>query len=68
MKNGHPNRLVSEAVDKADGLGVDFSNYDTNSDGTIDHLILIHTGYGQESHSSDTDRIWSHYSGIYKTS
>ncbi|MFQ6060889.1 MAG: immune inhibitor A domain-containing protein, partial [Thermoplasmata archaeon] len=52
-------RLVVEAVQLADP-DVDFSNYDEDGDGLVDHLIVIHAGEGQES-SLDTNSIWSHH-------
>ncbi|MHA1731968.1 MAG: M6 family metalloprotease domain-containing protein [Promethearchaeota archaeon] len=61
--NGHPNRLTKDALSKADP-SVNFAAYDKNSDGVVDHLVVIHAGKGQEEDSDDTDLIWSHYSGV----
>jgi immune inhibitor A len=57
-RNGPVYRLVTEAVRKADP-GFDFSRFDKNSDGYIDHLCVVHAGQGQES-SMNSDCIWSH--------
>lgn len=57
-KNGPIYRLVTEAVHKADA-DVDFSRFDRNSDGYIDHLCIVHSGQGQES-STNPNCIWSH--------
>ncbi len=55
---GSISRLVVEAIQKADN-DIDFSQYDTNGDGFVDHLIIVHAGYGQEN-SGNTNDIWSH--------
>lgn len=51
-------KLVEDAVDLADGL-IDFSNYDNDSDGYVDGLMVVHTGEGAELTGSVND-IWSH--------
>jgi len=45
-------------VNKANA-DVDFSAFDRNDDGYIDHLCIVHAGQGQES-SANPDCIWSH--------
>ncbi|MFA5778629.1 MAG: M6 family metalloprotease domain-containing protein [Elusimicrobiota bacterium] len=58
--------LVSELVDEAisaSDSGIDFAQYDKNNDGYVDHLIIIHSGAGQES-SGDPNDIWSHKSSL----
>ncbi|MEM4728726.1 MAG: M6 family metalloprotease domain-containing protein [Thermoplasmata archaeon] len=57
--NGPIHRLVTEAVRKADAE-VDFSIFDTDRDGYIDFLTIIHAGQGQESSYQNRDTIWSH--------
>ena len=50
--------LVIEAVQEADA-DINFSQYDLDGDGIVNHVIIVHAGYGQE----DTDiatNIWSH--------
>lgn len=56
--NGPIYRLVTEAVQIADS-DVDFSLYDNDGDGMVDHLAVVHAGQGQES-SLNTNTIWSH--------
>ena len=60
--NGPIYRLVVEAVRTADAQdpNLDFSQFDTNSDGVVDHLMVVHAGAGQESNPSQKDLIWSH--------
>ena len=56
--------LVAEAISAADGVGVDFSEYDNNGDGSVDGLIIIHAGPGAEE-GRRVEYIWSHrWSGV----
>ncbi|MBM4248355.1 MAG: M6 family metalloprotease domain-containing protein [Euryarchaeota archaeon] len=57
-KNGPIYALVTEAVRAADEF-VDFSRFDGDLDGYVDHLCVVHAGEGQES-STDRNNIWSH--------
>jgi len=57
--NGLIYRLVTEAVRAADAT-VNFAQFDTNGDGVVDHLMVVHAGAGQESSPSNKDLIWSH--------
>src|SRR2546422_3518185 len=57
--NGPIYRLVTEAVRAADP-SVNFRQFDTNGDGVVDHLMVVHAGAGQESDPSNKDLIWSH--------
>ena len=53
--------FVREVVTAADGE-VDFSNFDSDNDGFVDCLIVVHAGYGGEQKCdklSGCDRIWS---------
>lgn len=56
--NGPVYRLVTDAVLLADA-DIDFSEYDNDGDGIVDHLAVVHAGQGQES-SPNTNTIWSH--------
>ncbi|UCE19796.1 MAG: M6 family metalloprotease domain-containing protein [Gemmatimonadota bacterium] len=51
-------KMVEHAISLADP-DVDFSQYDTNGDGYVDALFIIHTGPGAEETGSAHD-IWSH--------
>src|SRR5256885_13376360 len=55
--NGPIYRLVTETVRLADP-SVDFSQFDANGDGIVDHLTVVHAGAGQES-GGRSDPIWS---------
>src|SRR5437879_4578500 len=56
--NGPIYRLVTETVQLADP-SVNFATFDSNGDGIVDHLTVVHAGAGQESGGS-SDLIWSH--------
>lgn len=62
--NGPIYNLVVEAVRAADP-SVDFTTFDTDHDGLIDHLVVVHAGPGQENHANLTDAIWSHSWNVY---
>src|SRR2546427_2328718 len=62
--NGPIYYLVDEAVRAADP-SVDFTSFDTDHDGVIDHLVVVHAGPGQENHANLTDAIWSHSWNVY---
>jgi len=55
--NGNISELTREAVMLADP-DVNFSDYDADANGVVDHVLIIHAGYGQE-YSSVTNDIWS---------
>lgn len=58
----YPAQLVNEAVNAlitAQGA-VDFSIYDNDKNGTVDTVIIIHCGAGEESPAGVADDIWSH--------
>lgn len=57
--NGPIYNLVTEAVRAADP-SVNFSAFDTDRDGVVDHILVVHAGPGQEDHTNRTDFIWSH--------
>jgi M6 family metalloprotease-like protein len=67
--NCNVNELAREAVQLLRSTGFSFSGYDVErdeygeTDGTIDHLIIIHAGMGQEETRTSND-IWSHHWAI----
>lgn len=52
-------KMVEDALDLVDPL-VDFSQFDMDSDGYVDAIDIIHSGYGAETGGGDGDWIWSH--------
>lgn len=51
--------LTREAVQLLDADGFDFSSYDTDNDGYVDNIMIVHAGPGQEESPNDL-MIWSH--------
>ncbi len=59
-----PREMVVEAVDLADQLGVDFSQYDNDGDGYIDNIFIYYAGYNEAEGGPD-DSVWPHAWSIY---
>lgn len=53
--------LLVRAATAADSAGVDFSGYDTDNDGYVDAVMVLHAGMGAEEASAPNsgDYIWS---------
>jgi len=51
-------QMVIDALNAANGL-VNFGQFDTNNDGYVDAIDIIHSGYGSEQ-DGNPNRIWSH--------
>ncbi|MDK9700468.1 MAG: M6 family metalloprotease domain-containing protein [bacterium] len=51
-------RLVEDVVNIANA-SINFANYDIDNDGTVDGLMIVHSGEGAELTGSGND-IWSH--------
>lgn len=54
--------LVAEAVNAAIAGGYNFNDYDSDSDGFVDTLAIIHQGQGEEE--GNANDIWSHMSKL----
>jgi M6 family metalloprotease-like protein len=52
-------KMVEDAVVAAKNLGLDFGPYDTDGDGIVDTLFVVHSGRGGERSGNKND-IWSH--------
>ncbi len=61
-RNGPVYRLTTEAVQLA-AASVDFSQFDRDGNGVVDHVVIVHAGAAQES-STNTNLIWSHRWGV----
>jgi len=55
-----PAQMAKEACQKANALGVDFSQYDWNGNGYVDQVFVIYAGYGENYQDSDPNTIWPH--------
>ena len=56
--------MIYQACQKADALGANFADYDTDNDGNVDNVYCFFAGYDQAQGGSEYDCIWSHASGI----
>ncbi len=62
LYSSYPNnaqKMVEDVVDAVDG-SVDFSQYDNDSNGYVDVLLVIHAGTGAELGGTDNTKMWSH--------
>ena len=63
-QDSHPGDMVKEACEYAAAeMGVDFSQYDYNNDGTVDFVYVIYAGYA-ESYGASSNTIWPHASAL----
>jgi M6 family metalloprotease-like protein len=53
-------RLIQDAVVAADP-DIDYCTYDVNADGSIDHVMVVHAGQGQEGSNVPGYAIWSYF-------
>lgn len=51
--------LIRMAVDSAEAHGVNFAQYDGDGDGSVDVVMVLHSGRGAEESGNNSD-IWSH--------
>lgn len=59
--NGDVAEMTREAINILDSKGFDFTQFDSDGDNVIDHIIIIHAGNGQEMVKDiDNSLIWSH--------
>ncbi len=58
----NPEALVTEAVTLADPT-TNYADFDNSKNGTVDGLVVIHAGYGEES-GAPANTIWAHNSSI----
>ena len=56
--DAHTAEMVSEAIHLVDN-GTDFSLYDWDNDGEVEHIFVIHSGF-DEAQSRRAADIWSH--------
>ena len=59
-----PEEMVISACQLADAAGVDFSKYDTDSNGYVDNIFVFYAGYA-ESSGAPANTIWPHRSMVY---
>lgn len=60
----NPEQMVIDACNLAhDSLGVDFSRYDFDDDGSVDFVFILYAGYG-ENYGAPPSTIWPHMSHL----
>ena len=52
-------QMISDAITAADAAGLNFSQGDSDGDGWVDCLTVIHSGHGQEITGNPATCIWS---------
>ena len=58
VHGGSPGLVAADAVEAAAAAGVDFSQFDSDGDGWVDCLDVLHSGYGEEA-TGDANDVWS---------
>lgn len=71
---GHPDNPIGvqqSVIDAVDVLnarepGFNWDEFDTDGDGVVDHMVIVHAGVGEEGGGGDqgTYAIWSHSSDV----
>lgn len=56
----NPRQMVVDAINAAETAGFDFSQADSDGDGWVDSLTIIHSGHGEELGGNPSTCIWSH--------
>ena len=58
--DAHPGTMVAQACKQAsEEYDIDFSQYDWDNDGSVDHIFVIYAGQGEADGGGD-DTIWPH--------
>ncbi|MDD5677870.1 MAG: M6 family metalloprotease domain-containing protein [Kiritimatiellae bacterium] len=65
--DAHPREMVQEALAALEVRGFDFSTLDSDGDGWVDGLTVIHSGGGEEYSGNDDNYIWSHQWSLSST-
>lgn len=63
----NPIQMVVDACKAANLDGVNFADYDTDSDGIVDNVFIYYAGHNEAEWASE-NTIWPHRWGIYPTS
>lgn len=54
-----PRQMVIDACNAANDEGLDFAQYDTDSDGFVDNVFIYYAGYNEAEHAPE-NTIWPH--------
>jgi M6 family metalloprotease-like protein len=55
----NPRQMVIDACNLADANGVNFAQYDTDSDGIVDNVFIYYAGYN-EAEGAPANTVWPH--------
>jgi M6 family metalloprotease-like protein len=55
----HPDQMIADACAAADAAGLDFTQFDTDNDGSVDNVFVYYAGYN-EAEGGATNTIWPH--------
>ena len=58
--DANPQQMAADAITAADTAGFDFSQGDSDGDGWVDSLTIIHSGHGEEFGGNPSNSTWSH--------
>ncbi len=59
--------MVVDACSLAEAAGIDFKQYDTDGNGTIDNVFIYYAGHN-EAEGADENTIWPHRSTVQNAS
>lgn len=57
--DNHADQMIADACAAADAAGLDFTQYDTDGDGSVDNVFVYYAGYN-EAEGAATNTIWPH--------
>lgn len=57
--DANPRQMIIDACKKADTLGVDFSEYDTDGDDFVDNVFVYYAGFNEAEGGSE-ETVWPH--------
>ncbi|MDD4993162.1 MAG: M6 family metalloprotease domain-containing protein [Paludibacter sp.] len=55
----HPDQMIADACAAADAAGLDFTQFDTDNDGSVDNVFVYYAGYN-EAEGAAANTIWPH--------
>ena len=56
-------QMITQACELADEAGLDFTEFDTDSNGILDNVFVYYAGHNEAEHAGD-DRVWPHRGAI----
>ena len=62
----HADSMIIQACQLADEAGLDFTEFDTDSNGILDNVFVYYAGHNEAEYAG-ADRIWPHRSSVGRT-